>query len=442
MTMLVSAEASGHDPAWDAPPLVAEMQDRLVREHVAYLAGHSPFYARRLRDAGMDARDVRGMADLPHLPLTEKKDLDDHGEEFLCVPQEDVVDVCLTSGTTAQPVALLQTRADLERLTRNEERGFRTVGVTAADRVMICAAMDRCFMAGLAYFLGLVRIGARVVRAGSSSLPVAMELVRGQRPTVIVGVPTLIKTIGERLQAEGDDPATLGVRILVCIGEPVRNHDFSLSPLGERIHELWGARVHGTYASTELATGITECSGGCGGHLPQDLAAIELLDEAGRPVRPGTPGEVVATPLGVTGMPLLRFRTGDMAVLHEAPCACGRMSPRLGPILGRRSHLLKYRGTTVYPNAIFTVLQGMESIQGYYIEVRDEYELSDQIRVVVGAVDATLTPAAVAERIAARVRVKPEVVLASPEAVARKVIQPDKRKPVTFFDYRAGGKGR
>lgn len=427
-----------NDPAFAPVERQKKMQDALLSGHVAYLAQHSPFYRQRFAEAGISPDAVQCVADLASLPLTSKEDLDTHGNDFLCVPRDEIVDVCLTSGTTASPVALLQTKNDLTRLERNEEQGFLTAGITRHDTVMICAAMDRCFMAGLAYFLGLVRIGATVVRAGSSSIPVALELLRSQRPTVIVGVPSLIKTLAERLQAEGEDPAAMGVQTLVCIGEPIRSQDFSLAPLGRRIHELWGARVHGTYASTELATGFTECAHGCGGHLPHELAVIELVDDAGHPVPAGQSGEIVATPLRVTGMPLLRFRTGDVAVLYEEPCACGRTTPRLGPILGRKSHMLKYRGTTVYPNSIFAVLQDIKGIQGYYLEVRDEYELSDQIRVVAGACSPELTATAVAERIAARTRVKPEVVLATPKEVADRVNHPDKRKPLTFFDYRKG----
>lgn len=421
------------------PETMAALQDRLLRRHLAYVAEHSAYYRRRFREVGVRPENVRGVLDLHLLPTTSKQELDAHNAEFLCTPHSEVVDVCLTSGTTARPVALLQTRADLARLERNEEQGFTMAGVGAADRVMVCAAMDRCFMAGLAYFLGLVRIGATVIRAGSSSLPVTLELVRTQRPTVLVGVPTLLKTIAERLLLEGDVPRSMGVSTLVCIGEPVRTPDFKLSPLGGRLHELWGARIHGTYAGTEMATAFTECAAGRGGHLPLDLAVVDILDDAGAPVPVGEPGEVVVTPLGVTGMPLVRFRTGDVAMLHSEPCACGRATPRLGPILGRKNQVLKYRGTTVFPNAIFTVLQELEGIRGFYLEVRDEYELSDCIRVVVGVDDPYAPPmsgAEVAERIAARVRVKPEVLLAPAGDVARKVQQPDKRKPVTFFDFR------
>ena len=422
-----------------APEAMAALQAGLLRAHLRYVAENSGFYREKFLGAGFRVEDFQGLEDLDRLPVTTKQELDARNQEFLCTSLSRVVDVCLTSGTTARPVSLLQTREDLLRLECNEEAGFRTAGITEEDRVMVCAAIDRCFMAGLAYFMGLVRIGATVIRAGSSSLPVALELVRGQRPTAIVGVPTLIKTIAERLREEGDDPASMGVRSLICIGEPIRSQDFSLSPLGQNIHELWGARVHGTYASTEMATAFTECEHGCGGHLNPELAVIEVLDEQGRAQPPGRPGEVVVTPMGVTGMPLVRFRTGDMAVLHNEPCACGRTTPRLGPLLGRKNQVLKYRGTTVFPNAIFTVLQEMKGIRGYYLEVRDEYELSDDIRLVVGVEDVNAPPVsseAVAERIAAKVRVKPRVELADAERVARVIQQPDKRKPVIFFDFR------
>ena len=114
----------------------------------------------------------------------------------------------------------------------------------------------------------------------------------------------------------------------------------------------------GTYASTEMATSFADCTFGTGGHLLPDLMVVEIVDDAGPPLPPGEPGEVVATPLQVSGMPLVRFRTGDIATLHAAPCPCGRTSPRLGPVIGRKSQMLKVKGTTVYPPAIFAAAAG------------------------------------------------------------------------------------
>jgi len=138
----------------------------------------------------------------------------------------------------------------------------------------------------------------------------------------------------------------------------------------------------------------------------------------------------------VSGMPLVRFRTGDIATLHTAPCPCGRTSPRLGPVIGRKSQMLKIKGTTVYPPAIFAVLQEIPEVRGYFLEVRDTFELSDRITVTVGAAGTALTVESVTERIAVRTRVKPEVVIVTPEEITARTMRADKRKPIVFFDLR------
>lgn len=415
---------------------IAARQDELLRAHLEYVCARSPFYRRRFAELGMAPGDIAGVGDLHLLPFTCKSDLEEHHDDLIAAQPGELVDLCLTSGTTGKAVAMLQSATDLKRLAYNEEISFAGAGFTSENRVMVVAAIDRCFMAGLAYFLGLTSLGATVLRGGSSNLPLLMELVKNCRPDGIVGVPSLLLTLGERLAQGGHDPATLGVTKIMCIGEPVRRQDFSLSPLGERLAATWGARLFGTYASTEMATSFTDCGEGLGGHLHPDLIVVELVDDEGRPVAPGELGEVVATPLGVTGMPLVRFKTGDIARMHSEPCPCGRNTPRLGPVVGRKSQMLKYRGTTVYPPAIFSVLQGIEGVKGYYIEAHSEFELSDRIRVVVGANDPALSAAYVADRISAAIRVKPEVVTAPPEEVLRRTVQDIKQKPVTFFDYR------
>ncbi len=416
---------------------IAARQNDLLKRHIDYLAGHSPFYRSMFADLDVRPEDISCQADLAKLPFTCKDDLENRYDEFLAVEQEEIVDICLTSGTTGKSVAMQQSSGDLERLAYNEELSFRAAGFSSADRVLVAVASDRCFMAGLAYFLGLTRIKSTVLRGGSGNASLTAELIRNFRPSALVGVPSLLLNVGKRLQREGIEPARQGIKRIVCIGEPVRNRDFTLSLLGVGLEELWHCRVFGTYASTEMATSFTDCASGAGGHLLPELMIIEIVDENGAPVPHGTFGEVVATPLGVTGMPLLRFKTGDIATLHADPCSCGRNTHRLGPVIGRKSQMLKCLGTTVYPPAIFTVLQGMHGVCGYYIEVESEFALSDRIRVVVGSSDSSLSSSFVAERIAASIRVKPEVVIVPPEEILKVTIRDDKRKPVIFFDKRS-----
>lgn len=411
-------------------------QGRLLREHIAYLAACSPHYRQMFDRNGIDPGNIRFPADLAALPFTSKEDIERAPQTFHAVDEREFVDLCLTSGTLGAPIVVPQTAADLDRLADNEALAFLRMGLVSTDCVLVAVALERCFMAGLAYFLGLIRISASAIRGGSGSIAHLADLVKSQRPTAIVGVPSLLHALAEFLTGQGFDPANAGVTRLLCIGEPVRSQDFGLSPLGRRLQELWQAEIFGTYASTELATAFTDCPAGAGGHLIPDLIVVEIVDENGQLLSAGVPGEVVVTPLRVTGMPLLRYRTGDIAALHDAPCACGRTTPRLGPVLGRLAQRLKVRGTTVYPSAVFNVLQGFPAIAGYYLEAFDDFELSSRLRVTVSSNDDSLTGDRVAEQLSAQLRVRPEIAIISHEELRKRTHQEGRRKPVLFFDHR------
>jgi phenylacetate-CoA ligase len=417
---------------------ISACTDRLLARHVRYCHEGSRFYRQRFDRLGLKPQDIRCAADLHRLPFTTKADLAEHAGEMLCVPQCQVVDICQTSGTTGTPVALLQTERDLQRLAYNEQLCFSAAGLTAQDRVVIACALDRCFMAGLAYFEGLRRLGATAVRAGAGNPALVAETILVHQPSAIIGVPSMLLETGRVLRRRGREPSALGIARLICIGEPVRDADLSLSALGRRLSDLWAAQVLGTYASTEMATSFAECAQGCGGgHVHPDLIAVELVDEAGEPVPVGAAGEVVATPLQVTGMPLLRLKTGDIATLLTEPCPCGRRTYRLGPVLGRKAQMLKIRGTTVYPTAVFAALQGLDGVRNFCMEVYQDYELSDRARVLVGLDEGVrLTEKEISERIRGRVRVTLEVALASADEIRRRTVIEGWRKPVLVFDYR------
>jgi phenylacetate-CoA ligase len=413
-----------------------------LADHVRYCYEFSRFYRRRLDDAGLKPQDIHCLADLGDVPVTTKADLAEHGSELLCVSESEVVDVCQTSGTTGTPVALLQTERDLRRLAYNEESCFRAAGLTAQDRVLIACALDRCFMAGLAYFEGLRSLGATAIRAGAGSPSIVGEAILLHKPSAVIGVPSMLWEAGRSLQRRGIDPQSLNIRSMICIGEPVRDVDLSLSTLGQRLHDTWGTQVLGTYASTEMATSFTECADGRGGgHVLPDLIAVEILDETGKPVPPGEPGEVVATPLQVTGMPLLRLATGDIATLLTDPCPCGRRTYRIGPVVGRKAQMLKVRGTTLYPTAIFAALQSLEGIRNYCLEVHQDHELSDRVRVLVGLEEGVrVKEAEISDRIRSRVRVTLDVAIAPAEEIRKRTVIEGLRKPVLIFDYRVNGK--
>jgi len=389
-------------------------------------------------EAGVKPADIREPDDLTALPFTSKADLETWSPELLCVPDAQIVDLCQTSGTTGAPVVLAQTEHDLQRLGYNEMRSLSVAGVGAPDRVMIACALGRCFMAGIAYFEGARKLGCRTIRAGSGSPTMLAEMIRLHCPTVIVGVPSQILEAAEVLSTGGLPTRQHSVRKIIAIGEPIRSPELELLPLGRRLVERWDAQVLGTYASTEMATAFPECEGGKGGgHIHPDLIVVELIGVDQKPVPPGMPGEVVATPLQVTGMPLLRLRTGDLAVRLTDTCPCGYATDRLGPVIGRQKQMLKIRGTTVYPQAIFSVLQGIAEVSNYFLEVYSEFDQSDKVRLTVGTVpDAAVTEAEIAERIRSRIRVLIEVIITDAESVTQRTLGSGKRKPQLFFDLR------
>jgi phenylacetate-CoA ligase len=302
--------------------------------------------------------------------------------------------------------------------------------------VLLTCTMDRCFIAGLAYFSGVRGLGAAAIRNGLSSVDSHFEIIQRLKPTALVGVPTFLLKLGQFLQAQGVDPRSTGVKRMICIGEPVRDRNLAFLRVGENLEAVWGAKVYSTYASSETITSFCECTAQRGGHLHPDLAIVEIVNDRGGPLPGGESGEVVVTPLGIEGMPLVRFRTGDVSFLIDEPCACGRQSTRLGPILGRKKQMMKFRGTTLYPNSIYAVLDSFPEIREYSVTATSDYDLSDVITVQVAVSGASCSAAVIMDKLQAHLRVRPEVVVVSEESVKRDVYPGNSRKPIRFVDKR------
>lgn len=418
------------------PATILPLQEDLLRSHLTQ-AIKAPFYRERLAALKLQPDQIT-MADLPNLPLTSRHDLEADPAAFLAAPPEQQVDLALTSGSTGTPILVPYTANDLERLAYNERLNFWGAGIRAHDRLLLCVTLDRCFVAGLAYYQGLVSLGAAAIRSGPGQPARQWELLERLKPTGLVGVPSFLLKMAIWGEEQGFSPKESGIKSLVTIGEPVRRGDTSLTPLGRELEEAWGAKVFNNYGATEMETAFSECTAGCGGHVHPELMLAEIIDEAGRVLPPGEAGEVVVTPLGVEGLPLLRFRTGDIARLHTAPCPCGWRTPRLGAIEGRLAQRLKVSGTTLYPEMIFQALQELGEVKGSYLEVRSSYDLSDEINVVVGLNDPAdqTTTARIAELLQARLRVRPQLTAHDPARVQATMEQGGGRKLKRFFDLR------
>ncbi len=416
---------------------IDSVQNIILKEHIRYIAEYSPFYKRLFKKHNIDYSEIRTSADLINIPCTTKSDLTQFNNDFLASSMADVSDICLTSATTGQiPSILYQASSDLQRLAYNEEAAFKTMGLRNNDILLITAAIDRCFMAGLAYFLGGTQIGACMVRAGSGSPAQQWQLLKISNATAIIGVPSLIRKIGEYAIESGENPANAGIRLIAAIGEPTKSQNMELLPSGVNIEKMWNAKLFSTYASTELATTFCECEIRKGGHIRPELIILEILDDNDKPVKDGVIGEVVVTPLGVRGMPLIRFKTGDISFKIPEPCLCGRNSVRIGPIIGRKNQMLKFKGTTLFPNAILAVLEEINEVSGSFIEVYSNRDGTDRIVANISLKNINFKTQSIVDYIRASIRVVPEIKIISEEELNKKIFQPEKRKKITFFDLR------
>ena len=257
-------------------------------------------------------------------------------------------------------------------------------------------------------------------------------------PDTIMCVPSFILKLIQYAEEHGIDYRNSSVKRIIGIGEGLREQDFSLNLLGRRIKEKWDVQLFATYSSTEMGATFSECEYGMGGHVHPELIIVEIIGEDDMPVADGEIGEVVVTTLGVEGMPLLRFRTGDMAAKRVEQCKCGRNSYRLTPLVGRKNNMIKLKGTTLYPPAVNDVLDNTDYVENYIVFVEDSEAGTDEVIVKVGLKGKPDFDAVkdLKDRFRSRIRVAPIVEILPPDEIAKMNFPAKSRKPVKFVDNR------
>lgn len=416
---------------------IKAMQEKKLQETVAYLNEHSPFYKELFTKARFNTKGIKTIEDLSVIPVTVKEDLQQRNDDFLCVPRNKIIEYSSTSGTLGSPVTIALTENDLDRLTYNEYSSFVSTEGTANDTYQLMLTLDRQFMAGMAYYSGIRKLGAGIIRLGPGVPSLQWETILRLKPTAIVAVPSFILKLIQYAAEHHIDINKTSVKKAICIGENIRNTDFSLNTLGRRITEAWDIKLFSTYASTEMQTAFTECIECKGGHLQPELLIVELLDETNRPVKTGEPGEVTITTLGVEGMPLLRYKTGDICIHYDEPCECGRNTLRLSPIVGRRKQMIKYKGTTLYPPSLFDLLNEMEEIHDFVAEVYSNEVGMDEVLLHLLPVKQTEeSDRKIRSNLQARLRVSPHIRYVSREEIQKIQFPEAGRKAVKFIDRR------
>ena len=416
---------------------IKEMQGKKLQELMAYLNEHSPFYKELFTKTRFNIAGIRSVEDLDVIPTTNKEDLQQRNNDFLCVPTNKIIEYSSTSGTLGSPVTIALTENDLNRLTTNEYNSFVCADGKPGDIYQLMLTLDRQFMAGMAYYAGIRKLGAGIIRLGPGVPSLQWETIFKLKPTAIVAVPSFILKLIAYANEHKIDINSSSVKKAICIGENIRNADFNLNILGKKITENWNIKLYSTYASTEMQTAFTECTACQGGHLQPELLIVELLDEANKPVKAGEPGEVTITTLGVEGMPLLRYKTGDICMYNDEPCGCGRNTLRLSPLLGRKKQMIKFKGTTLYPPALFDLLNEMEEIIDFVAEVYSNDVGLDEVLLHLHVADQTKEiDRKLRANLQARLRVSPKVQYHSKEEMHKIQFPETGRKAVRFIDRR------
>lgn len=409
-----------------------------MRETLHYVSEHSAFYKRLFEQHNVDIAKINTLEDLQQLPTTTKQDLQLHNSDFLCAKPTEVIDYVTTSGTLGNPVTFALTENDLQRLAYNEASSFSITGCTKEDVMQLMTTIDRRFMAGLAYFLGARELGCGIVRVGNGIPELQWDTIQRVKSTICVVVPSFLIKMIEFAESNGIDYNNSCLKRAICIGEALRNPDGELTTLGKRINDKWPElELYSTYASTEMQSSFTECEAHEGGHIPSDLIIVELLDENNKPVADGEPGEVTITTIGVEGMPLVRFKTGDMCIRFSEPCKCGRNSARLSSVIGRKGQMIKFKGTTIYPPVLFDILDNIPDVQNYIVEVFTNSIGTDQIQIRIGSTNhSEAFVKQIKDIFRSKVRVAPDIKFESVELIAQLQMPAMSRKTIKFRDLR------
>lgn len=417
---------------------IKEFQESQLAQTLKYVSQKSNFYKKRFSENNIDIEQVKTIEDLQKLPVTTKQDLQLNGDDFVCVDRADIIDYVTTSGTLGNPVTFALTESDLQRLSYNEASSFTMAGLHKEDIMQLMTTIDRRFMAGLAYFMGARELGCGIIRVGNGIPELQWDTINRVKPTVCMVVPSFLIKLIEYAETHGIDYNSSSLKKAICIGEALRKPDGDLTKLGQKIAEKWPElELFTTYASTEMQSSFTECTYHCGGHVPSDLIIVELLDEDNKPVPMGEPGEVTITTLGVEGMPLVRFKTGDMCIGYTEKCECGRSSMRLSSVLGRKGQMIKYKGTTLYPPALFDILDNIPMVRNYIVEVYTNSIDTDQIQIKVGTeVQSDELIKKIKDVFRSKVRVAPDIIFESPESILKQQMPPMSRKVIKFIDKR------
>lgn len=376
-----------------------EMQFDLLKKQLSNLKERSAFYAKKYAD--FDPATVQTQEDFENIPFTEKSDLREaYPLGLAAVPEEEIVRIHSSSGTTGTPVIIPYTQKDVDDWATLFARCYEMAGVTNKDRIQITPGYG-LWTAGIGFQAGAERIGAMTVPMGPGNTEKQLQFMRDMQTTVLTATSSYALLLAEEIQARG-------VRDQIALKKGIIGSERWSQKMRERIKNELGIQIYDIYGLTEVygpGIGIS-CDYDQGMHYWDDYIYIEILDpETLKPVPDGEWGEICITTLVKEGAPLIRFRTHDLSRIIPGECPCGSKFPRLDVIQGRTDDMLKIKGVNVFPRQI-------EEVLALFPELSSEYQIRishvagrDTMRIYVET-DGTHDFLKTAERIANEVKSK------------------------------------
>lgn len=352
-----------------------DIQFQHLKAQLARIVEHDEFYINKFKQFGLNIHDIKSPEDIIKIPFTTKEELRNaYPLGHQAVPDEQVVRIHSSSGTTGKPVIIPYTQNDVNVWAEMFERCYRVAGMTNLDRIQITPGYG-LWTAGIGFQAGAERLGAMTVPTGPGNTDKQIQMMIDLKSTVIAATSSYALVLAEEIKKRG-------VSDQIHLKKGIIGSERWGDKMRARIADELGIELFDIYGLTEIyGPGISiSCSCNEGLHYWNDLLYFEIIDpKTGEVLPDGECGELVITTLVKEGAPLIRYRTRDLTHLITEPCACGCKYPRHGRIIGRTDDMTKVKGVNIYPGQIDDLLRGIPGVSSEYQIVVDHINGKDQM---------------------------------------------------------------
>ena len=385
-----------------------EKQLAQVDAQVKRLVKTDSYYGKKYRELGIT--EIKSQEDFEKIPFSGKADLRDaYPLGIQAVPDEEVVRIHSSSGTTGKPVIIPYTAKDVDDWAVMFARCYEIAGITNKDRIQITPGYG-LWTAGIGFQAGCEKLGAMAVPMGPGNTDKQIRMMIDLKSTVITATSSYALVLAEEIEKRG-------LKDQICLKKGVIGSERWSEKKRQAIREGLGIELYDIYGLTEIyGPGIgINCEHEEGIHYWDDYIYIEIIDpKTGEPVPDGEPGEIVITTLVKEGAPLLRFRTHDMSRIIPEPCSCGRSYPRIDIIQGRSDDMFKVHGVNMFPGQVEEILQQVDGVLSEYtINIAHDEDHNRDIMIVTveaeGRVDFEQAGAKIRELFKSRIGVTPKI---------------------------------